>query len=484
MNPIFFSKKFPSVRKVFLSASVNLNWDVPSSFGLAPSSFKKWNSQKNRHSRKSGNLHNLNPSSHFKRALVICDKRFQSSSLLKKWKKNKNLKFYYVKSGEQTKSLEQLSQHIQKISSLIPDFDKNSMLFIAIGGGSIIDLTGFLSSIYKRGLPVAFIPSTWLSVLDSAHGGKNALNFKGVKNLLGTYHFPKAVFIVEELLKQNSKELEQSAYGELLKIAFIKGGSFYEHLQQSLLNKARLFHSADHSLSSHHTRKSGNLPQAGKDSYFLKGDLCGKPQIKQKFLAKQPADIQKLIQWAIESKMEIVKKDPFEAKGERKKLNLGHTVGHILESVESLPHGWAVLYGMLFSLNWSYYKSFLSKKHFEEMKSLIFFSNPDLGFTGSCGDSRFRWNDRLKGNDIFCEEGEQVYEKGSLKRKSKQWSKKSNQKGKKIPLKLFKYYLRQDKKYKTGFRIDFIFIKKPGEVFVKSVLETELIREAKRQFLL
>ena len=162
MNPVFFSKKIPSVKQIFLSFP-------------------------------------------FKQALVICDRRFQSSHFLKSWKLNPKLQFYYVPSGEKTKSLEKLSEHIKKVNSLISDFDRSSSLFIALGGGSIIDLTGFLASVYKRGVPVVFIPSTWLSALDSAHGGKNALNFRNTKNLLGTYHFPKAVFIAEELLKQNPK---------------------------------------------------------------------------------------------------------------------------------------------------------------------------------------------------------------------------------------------------------------------------------------
>ena len=378
MSPIFFSKKIPSVQKVLLYQS-NLNFE-----SVIQSSSKGLNLRKRGNlQKKFQNSNRVNLSFHFKQALVVCDKRFQFSSLLKKWRTNSKFQFYYIKSGEKTKSLEQLPHHIQKINSLISDFDRSSFLFIAVGGGSVIDLTGFLASIYKRGLPVIFIPSTWLSALDSAHGGKNALNFKNVKNLLGTYYFPQAVFMVEELLKHSPKKIEQQAYGELLKMAFIKGGSFYNSLKQDIFKNQKI-------------------------------------------------SIQKFIQPAIESKIKIVQKDPFETKGERKKLNLGHTVGHILEAVEALPHGLAVLHGLLFSLNWSYYKGFLSKKRFEEMKGLI-----------------------------------------SLKERKK-----------KIPLNLFKNYLRQDKKHKAGFKIDFIFINKPGEVFGRPVLEIDLIKEAKRQSLL
>ena len=433
MNPVFFSKKIPAVQKVLSSSSLK------SSIQL---------SKEKLDFRKIGSLQESNQrglSPHFKQALVICDGKFRTSALLKKWRENKQLRFYYVRSGEQAKGLEQLPQHIQKITSLISDFDKRSVLLIAIGGGSLIDLAGFLASIYKRGLPIVFIPSTWLSALDSAHGGKNALNFKSVKNLLGTYHFPKAVFIVEELLKQNPKALEQQAYGELLKMAFIKGGSFYKNLQQSFLNFKTINCLRD-SRYSRRDLKSFKAPYSRKNHHF--SHVSPFSHIKQKFSSNESlqkkdqnsnrTDIQKIfsiqqfLQIAIESKIEIVKKDPFETKEERKKLNLGHTVGHILEAVESLPHGLAVLRGLLFSLNWSYHKGFLNKKNFEEMKGLI-----------------------------------------PLKEITK-----------KIPFNLFKRYLRQDKKHKAGFKIDFIFIKKPGEVFGQPVLEKDLIQEAKRQSLL
>jgi len=100
-----------------------------------------------------------------------------------------------------------------------------------------------------------------------------------------------------------------------------------------------------------------------------------------------------------------------------------------LESLYPLPHGKAVEQGLLFSLNWSFHKGFLNKKYFEEMKKLI----PQ----------------------------QQVL--------------------KKISLILFKKNLRQDKKYTKSHNIDFIFIKKPGHVFIQSVSEKALYNEAKRQ---
>ena len=339
MNPVFFSDHLPPLKKVFLSAGPNI-----------------------------------------KQAILICDKRFQSHSLLKKWRENKNLKFYYLSSGEKSKSLEELPRHIKKILSLNKDFDRNSLLFISFGGGSLVDLTGFLASIYKRSLPVIHFPTTWLAALDSAHGGKTAINFQDVKNLLGTYHFPKAVFIVKDFLKQNPKKLKKEAFGELLKIAFIEGGDFYKQIKKT------------------------------KDNFSM-----------EKFLKP-----------TVQAKIKIVAQDPFEVKSIRKTLNLGHTVGHILETLHPFPHGLAVSQGLLFSLNWSFHKGFISKKDFEEMSKLIPIQKIN----------------------------------------------------KKISSNLFKKYLKQDKKHKEGCSLDFVFIKKPGSVFVKSVLEKELLKEAKRQNLI
>ena len=471
MNPVFFSKKIPSVKNILSSSYLNIKPAVV----LASDRLKFYKG--GRLQKKTPNSKEKSLSSQFKQALVICDKRFQSSALLKSWRKNKQFKFYYIKSGEQTKSLECLPQHIQKINSLISDFDKSSLLFIGLGGGSVIDLTGFLASIYKRGLPVVFIPSTWLSALDSAHGGKNALNFKAVKNLLGTYHFPKAVFIVEVLLKQNPKALEQQAYGELLKIAFIKGGSFYKKIKQSVLGefKNNIFQEDLKSFSYFQTNhqiaysyKSLKEKNSNLTGFLFNNSDCiedKKYKSSKKFGVNSTFSIQPFLKTAIETKIEIVKKDPFETKAERKKLNLGHTVGHILETVESLPHGLAVLHGLLFSLNWSYHKGFLSKKDYEEMKRLILLNSINLNFFGDF---------------LFDKKGDSR----RVVKQTKQETESLKRIAIKIPLKQFKSYLRQDKKHKAGFKIDFIFIKKPGQVFVQSVSEKDLIQEARRQALL
>lgn len=337
-HPVFFSKHIPSIKQVFTSAGKNKT-----------------------------------------QAIVICDKKFRSSSLLQDWRKNKKLHFYYLTSGESAKSFKQLSTHIKKIQSLSTSFNAFHGFFISLGGGSLIDITGFLASIYKRSCAVIHCPTNMLAALDAAHGGKTSCNFDNVKNVLGTYHFPKAVFIIKDFLNQNSKKLQDQARGELLKMALIKGGLLYK-----------------------------------------------------KYQTQAYSDMQAYLKLAIQAKMDIVMKDPYELASLRKTLNLGHTIGHVLEVLYNLTHGEAVLQGIHFSLNWSFKKKFINLKYFTEIKKLL----PQ----------------------------QKIYKSKSIT--------------------LFKKYLKQDKKYTKNMQIDFVFIKKPGCVFVKSIKEHHLLQELKRQNLI
>ncbi len=311
----------------------------------------------------------------YQKALVVCDLKLKNNPLLKKWLKDDSFQFYFIKSGEASKSVEKLDIHLKKILYLTKKINQTEIVFISIGGGSIGDATGFLASIYKRGVPLIHIPTTYLSALDSSHGGKTALNFQNIKNFVGTYWFPNAVFIVRDFFKTLSKKQKESAFGELLKMAIIDGGSFYKDVK--------------------------------------------------KYVLKDFSD--KMIKQSISLKMKIVHKDPYEKKSIRKILNLGHTIGHILEVLCALPHGVAVLHGLLFSVEWSFQKGFLSQRYFQEIKSLI------------------------------------------------------PVKSKKVSQTQFIKWLQRDKKYKSKQHLDFIFIKKPGDVFVKSVSEQEIVLEAKRQ---
>ena len=313
--------------------------------------------------------------------LIICDRKLQSVPKIRSWLKNYLV--YFVSAGEKLKDIEHFSAHINNI--LKKAKNKNISTFVSLGGGSVGDFTGFLASVYKRGVPLIHIPTTWLSAMDSAHGGKTALNVVPIKNLLGSYCFPKAVFIVKPLLFSLPEKENKSAKGELVKIALIKGGSFYKDLS--------------------------------KKKVFTKKNLwCFLPQ-------------------AISSKLEIVEKDPYDEKRIRCVLNFGHTLGHVLESHFRIPHGEAVIYGMVFALKWSH-------KRFTLPSSFL----KQLPFT------------------IGTQKKVCFYLK-------------------KIPPRMLYALLLQDKKRIEEEKINFIFIKKPGKVFSENVFVKDIIKEIQRQIL-
>ena len=224
---------------------------------------------------------------------------------------------YFVSAGEELKNVENFPKHIKNV--LKRSAGQNISGFVGMGGGSVGDFTGFLASVYKRGRPVVHIPTTWLSAMDSAHGGKTALNAGQVKNVLGTYLFPRAVFIVKELLLE-----PQCIQAEMLKISLIEGGSFYKN--------------------------------------FL--DFYGKTK-NQKLL------LWRLLPRAVDAKVRIVESDPYELKAHRVLLNLGHTMGHALELYFGLPHEEAVLYGLRFALEWSRRCFKLPSSFLKEMSVLL-----------------------------------------------------------------------------------------------------------------
>ena len=113
--------------------------------------------------------------------LLIYDKRVIKSEGLAKWMKE--FKYHYpVTAGEGLKDLKTLPYHVKKIFRMVSPFSPQSLCVVAIGGGSVGDFAGFLASILKRGVPLIHLPTTLLAAMDSAHGGKTALNVHEFKN--------------------------------------------------------------------------------------------------------------------------------------------------------------------------------------------------------------------------------------------------------------------------------------------------------------
>lgn len=254
-------------------------------------------------------------------AILIYDRRLEgiSPSLRHFIRQFKNR--YGVKAGESLKSLDHFPKHFSKISKIIGGVKKQEAQVIALGGGSVGDFAGFVASVYHRGVDFQQIPTTWLAAIDSAHGGKTALNSGEVKNQLGTFHFASKIYLVKTILKQQDQRLERQA--------------FAEHIKHAL--------------------------------------LCRRPwaQIENIGNSLEKSDLWAQLRESIEVKYSILKKDPKETKGIRSHLNLGHSMGHVFEVLLNLSHGEAVALGLIFALRFSQKKVGLSEKTCEQWCQLI-----------------------------------------------------------------------------------------------------------------
>ena len=194
------------------------------------------------------------------------------------------------------------------------DAGRNALL-LAIGGGITTDMAGFAASIYKRGIRFAYVPTTFLSQVDAAIGGKTGVNFENYKNILGVIRQPEFTYICPEVLGTLPYRDFLSGAAELLKTFIIdNAGNNYEKAVEVL------------------SEIHGSIDRKQAISLHL-------------------AEIEELAAAAARIKAGIVERDEFEC-GERRKLNLGHTFAHAIESVSmsrhtGISHGEAVAMGMI-----------------------------------------------------------------------------------------------------------------------------------------
>lgn len=209
-----------------------------------------------------------------------------------------------VSPGERSKTwpvVERLARRLLELGA-----DRQTAL-IALGGGVVGDLTGFLASIFMRGVPFIQVPTTLLAMVDAAIGGKTGINLKEGKNLLGTFYQPRLVAIDPEFLGTLPRQERLNGLAEVLKSAFIRDPELLTRLEQ--------------------TRSS---------------------------LFQDQAELTEIIHRSATIKVKVVAADEREA-GLRRILNFGHTLGHALEAASNfrMPHGQAVSYGMLAALELS-----------------------------------------------------------------------------------------------------------------------------------
>ncbi len=199
-----------------------------------------------------------------------------------------------VEMGEASKSLEGFGKLLETM--LDHGFSRKDCV-VAVGGGVVGDLAGFAASVYMRGIDFYNIPTTLLSQIDSSIGGKTAINFGGVKNIVGAFYQPKKVLIDPELLKTLPPRQISNGLAEAIKMALTSDKELFD-----------IFETKD--IESH---------------------------------------IDEIIVRSLNIKKNVVEEDEREA-GLRKILNFGHTVGHGIESSEGMAelyHGECVALGMI-----------------------------------------------------------------------------------------------------------------------------------------
>lgn len=226
-----------------------------------------------------------------------------------------------LSAGEQTKTLPGL----EKIYAgfLEASLDKTSLVLV-MGGGSVCDAAAFACATYQRGIPFVLAPSTLLAQVDAAIGGKNAINFAGVKNLIGTVTQPTDVLCATELLKNLPATEISNGLAEVIKHAAISSLEFFEWLEANLPSIR-------------------NLDQQALSNAIFE---------------------------SIKIKISIVERDELES-SLRMQLNFGHTFGHAFEALQGIAHGAAVSLGMLVAAEISQRLGMLPGQEVKRLKHLL-----------------------------------------------------------------------------------------------------------------
>ena len=230
-----------------------------------------------------------------RRVFIITDDGVPREYALKVLSASKDGFIYTVPSGEGAKSFKYFEGALSEMARLC--FGRGDAV-LAVGGGVVGDLAGFVASSYMRGVDFYNVPTTTLSVLDSSIGGKVAINLGDIKNIVGAFKQPKGVLIDTDTLKSLDKRQYASGLAEALKMSLTSNPSLFE--------------------------------------FFEKNEITD-------------ANIETLIYEALKIKKSVVEEDEREL-SLRRILNFGHTYGHAIESVTGMKkyyHGECVALGMI-----------------------------------------------------------------------------------------------------------------------------------------
>lgn len=261
---------------------------------------------------------------------------------------------YIVPAGEDSKSLsvyEEIIKYCIRISL------SRKSLIIALGGGVVGDLAGFIASTYMRGIDVCQIPTSLLAQVDSSVGGKTGINIGNLKNIIGTFYQPKFTYINIDALKTLPYDEFISGMAEVIKYSVIYDYEFLDYLIDNV----------------------------------------------EKILNKDNETLQYVVKKCIEIKADIVSQDEKED-GLRKILNFGHTFGHGVEKLCKISHGKAVSIGMNMAFKLSLEKGYIDESYYNKFIKVCEEFDLPLTFTINTGeDNKILEEDKDKINKEILE---------------------------------------------------------------------------------
>ena len=235
----------------------------------------------------------------------------------------------FLPAGERHKTLRSVEKLLRQMAKA--GGDRGSLL-IAFGGGIVGDVGGFVAASYMRGIEYFQVPTTFLSQVDSSVGGKTGVNLPEGKNLVGSFHHPLAVFADMELLGTLPDRELRSGLFESVKAGIIRDRALLRFMEEN----------------------------------------------QAKILGRDAGALEKVISASIRMKAEVVGKDEREG-GLRMILNLGHTLGHAIESVTNyrkLLHGEAVGWGLIAALYLGRQRGTINETQFQRLMRLVYLYGP------------------------------------------------------------------------------------------------------------
>lgn len=230
---------------------------------------------------------------------------------------------YAIPAGEENKTLDSVKNIYEFL--IKEGFDRKDVL-VALGGGVVGDMTGYVAATYLRGVDYIQIPTTLLSQNDSSIGGKTGVDFDGYKNMVGAFKMPKLVYMNLEVLKKLDDRQYFSGFAEVMKHGLIKDQKFYIWLIENMY------------------------------------EICERDLDVLEEMVLRSCTIKKM----------VVEKDPTE-QGERALLNFGHTIGHAIEKAKnfSLTHGECISLGMVAAAYISWKRNKIGMETYYEIRDMF-----------------------------------------------------------------------------------------------------------------